>query len=157
MKSVIDIERFSHLFWANLTSCHFFLVLNFIPLYIFSIYGVFFLIKLYRLRPKPPYIKHPISSSFLFIELHNFWDVESIKWKGYKCSLIFGRNNMWRMNLLWVFKCSFHCRPIYLQRWNQILIQFCNLKKNILQFNIKPYNEAIVLESFFQIFDMVGK
>jgi hypothetical protein len=38
----MDMERFSHLFWAYLTSCHFSLFFNFIPLYIFLIYDVFF-------------------------------------------------------------------------------------------------------------------
>jgi hypothetical protein len=38
----MDMERFSHLLWANLTSCHFSFFLNFTPLYIFLIYGVFF-------------------------------------------------------------------------------------------------------------------
>jgi hypothetical protein len=42
----MDIERFSHLLWANLTSWHFSLFLYFTPLYIFLIYGVFFNIAL---------------------------------------------------------------------------------------------------------------
>jgi hypothetical protein len=42
MWSIMGMQRFSHLLWANLTSCHFFLFLNFTPLYIFLIYGVFF-------------------------------------------------------------------------------------------------------------------
>ncbi len=37
----MDVERFSHLLWANLTCYHFSLFLNFTPLYIFLIYGVF--------------------------------------------------------------------------------------------------------------------
>ncbi len=41
-RSVMDMERFSHLLWANLTSCHFSLFLNFTPLYILVIYSVFF-------------------------------------------------------------------------------------------------------------------
>jgi len=36
------MERFSYLLWANEMSCHFSLFLNFILLYIFLIYGVFF-------------------------------------------------------------------------------------------------------------------
>jgi hypothetical protein len=42
MQSIIDMERFSHLFWANLMSYHFSLFLNFTLLYIFLIYDVFF-------------------------------------------------------------------------------------------------------------------
>jgi hypothetical protein len=38
----MDMERFSHLLWANLTSYQFFFFLNFIPLYILLIYDVFF-------------------------------------------------------------------------------------------------------------------
>jgi hypothetical protein len=39
---IMDMERFSHLLWANLTSLHFSLFLHFTPLYTFLIYGVFF-------------------------------------------------------------------------------------------------------------------
>jgi hypothetical protein len=38
----MDMERFSHLLWTNLTSYHFSLFFNFTPLYIFLIYDVFF-------------------------------------------------------------------------------------------------------------------
>jgi hypothetical protein len=40
-RSVLDIERFWHLFWTNLMSCNFSIFLIFIPLYIFRIYDVF--------------------------------------------------------------------------------------------------------------------
>jgi hypothetical protein len=39
--SIMDMERFSHLLWANLTSFHFSLFLYFTPLYISLIYYVF--------------------------------------------------------------------------------------------------------------------
>ncbi len=39
---IMDMERFSHLLWTNLTSYHFSLFFNFTPLYIFLIYDVFF-------------------------------------------------------------------------------------------------------------------
>jgi hypothetical protein len=53
MRSIIDMERFSHLFWAKLMSYHFSFLKKFPPLYIFIIYGVFFLLKLYiTLIPK---------------------------------------------------------------------------------------------------------
>jgi len=38
----MDMERFSHFLWANLTSCHFSFFLNLNPLYILLIYDVFF-------------------------------------------------------------------------------------------------------------------
>ncbi len=37
----MDMEGFSQLFWANLTSCHFCLFFYFTPLYISLIYGAF--------------------------------------------------------------------------------------------------------------------
>jgi hypothetical protein len=38
---VLDMERFWHLFWTNLTSCNFSLFLFLTPLYILKIYSVF--------------------------------------------------------------------------------------------------------------------
>jgi hypothetical protein len=40
--SITDMKRFSQPLWANFMSYHFSLFLNFIPLYISLIYGVFF-------------------------------------------------------------------------------------------------------------------
>jgi len=39
---IMDMKRFLHLLWTNLTSCHFSFFLKFTPLYIFLIYGVCF-------------------------------------------------------------------------------------------------------------------
>jgi hypothetical protein len=148
------MKRFSNLIWAYFTSYRFSLFLNFTPLYIFLIYGVFFKNKaLQDLGFNPLQSNIPYFLYFFLLNSIIFEMLETLSGRA--------TNVLWALEVeeqyvndqhALSFKMFIH-QPIYLQRWNQILTQLRNKNNNILQFNIKPYNEAIVLESFFQIFD----